>query len=93
MLALGLQLYLKHGIKLVLQDFQNKELMTAFDSSMCDEDYNNAFCILLPPGKVGKLSFCLHCPKKSKIPIIMKVILNISKFGNAILNHLDIVLV
>ena len=48
-MSLGLQLFLKRGVRLVLFLSQYQELMGCFDPSVCAED-GSTFCIVLPEG-------------------------------------------
>ena len=48
-MSLGLQLFLKRGVRLVMFPSQYQELMGCFDPSVCAED-GSTFCIVLTDG-------------------------------------------
>ena len=54
-LSLGLELHLKFGLTLVIDQFQARELSSAFVVDATCSSRSGSFCVLLPKGKTQKV--------------------------------------
>ena len=51
-LALGLQLYVKYGVRMVIDTIQERELATTFDITKTCNFKKSSFCMAVSDGKV-----------------------------------------
>ena len=52
-LALGLQLFLKYGVKMVIDKDQERELSTTFEIEKTCNSQESSFCMVASEGKFG----------------------------------------